>query len=200
MSDTGVKCWGWNEAGKLGDGKLDYDSLLDFAGITDSNQRQLAKAYLQSILGWGDEASSARPVDVMVDASTRLTGVTQISAGSWHACALKDDGTVWCWGDNREGQLGDGGTSSSGYAVQVQGLPDPAQDPVVALAAGGGGRDPTVITRNPNDPNAVEDYAGGHSCALTQSGKVYCWGSNDRGQLGDGTTQDSSTPVLVSGL
>ncbi len=86
--------------------------------------------------------------------------------------ALKSDGTVWAWGDNEFGQLGDGTTIVSIIPVQIPGL-----NGVIALAAG----------RN-------------HTVALKSDGTVWAWGFNAYGQLGDGTTTDRHTPVQVSGL
>jgi alpha-tubulin suppressor-like RCC1 family protein len=83
-------------------------------------------------------------------------------------------GGVKCWGLNREGQLGNGTTIDSSIPVDVSGL------------AGGA----TAITTG----------GGGHSCALTDGGGVKCWGANDVGQLGDGTTTNSSIPLDVEGL
>ncbi len=96
----------------------------------------------------------------------------QVSAGGGHVLALKSDGTVWSWGENREGQLGDGTTVDKHTPVKVSGLTD-----MVALSSG--------------------SY---HSLALKSDGTVWAWGENWYGQLGDGTTVDKHTPVKVSGL
>lgn len=102
-----------------------------------------------------------------------FTQVIQITAGSSHTCALTTDGKVYCWGYNRSGRLGDGTTTDRSLPAPVNALPDG----VIAVEAG-----------------------GSHTCALTADGKVYCWGDNYSGQLGDGTTTNRLTPVLVSGL
>jgi alpha-tubulin suppressor-like RCC1 family protein len=99
---------------------------------------------------------------------------TAIAAGEFHTCALLDDGTARCWGDNFFGQLGDGTTTISRTTpVTVSGLSN-----VTAIAAG-----------------------WGHTCAVLNDGTARCWGDNFFGQLGDGTTTISrTTPVTVSGL
>lgn len=95
-----------------------------------------------------------------------------LSAGSNHTCALLDNRTVRCWGDNREGQLGDGTTASSVQPVTVLGL------------------------------SGVGSVATGHehSCAVLEDGTARCWGRNSSGQLGNNTKVDSETPVPVMGL
>ena len=95
-----------------------------------------------------------------------------IAGGDSHSLALKSDGTVWAWGYNGCGQLGDGSTTNRLTPVQVSGLTG-----VVAIAGG-----------------------GSHSLALKSDGTVWAWGCNDYGQLGDGTTTNRLTPVQVSGL
>ena len=101
-----------------------------------------------------------------------LSGVVAVAAGYGHTVALGSDGRVWAWGDNSEGQLGDGSTAQSGSPVQVAGLSG-----VVAVAAG---------------------Y--GHTVALGSDERVWTWGANYSGQLGDGSTPQRSSPVQVLGL
>ncbi len=103
-----------------------------------------------------------------------LSKVRQVAAGDEHSLALTKDGKVYAWGEDFVGQLGNGTTSDHVLVpVLVGGLPNN----IVAVAAG---------------------Y--GYSLALTQDGKVYAWGANESGQLGNNSTVASSTPVLVSGL
>jgi len=104
--------------------------------------------------------------------SKSLFPVWTFSTGGYHSCALKSDGTVWCWGWNNRGQLGDGTTTDRYTPVQVVNLTN-----VVSIAAGA--------------------Y---HTCALKSDGTVWCWGYNEDGELGDGTTTNRHTPVQVSGL
>src|SRR5205823_1314656 len=96
-----------------------------------------------------------------------------IAAGGNHTCLLTSAGAVECWGWNQYGQLGDGTTTNRLTPVAVAGL----ASGVVAIAA-----------------------ARAQSCALSSAGGVECWGSNARGQLGDGTTPGRHAPVAVAGL
>jgi len=104
---------------------------------------------------------------------------TAIEAGSGHTVALRNDGTVWTWGRNQSGQLGDGTTANRLIPVQVL-----------------GGATGNLFLRN-----VIAIAAGdGHTVALRYDGTVWAWGANESGQLGDGTTTDRLTPVQVAGL
>ncbi len=101
--------------------------------------------------------------------------IVAISAGDAHTCAVLDNGTVACWGYNGDGQLGDGTTVNS-------------DDPVLVTGGAMTGR------------TAVDVSSGAtHTCALLDNASIACWGDNDSGQLGNGTTEDSLVPVFVSG-
>ncbi len=108
-----------------------------------------------------------------VDVVGLTSGVQAIAAGGSHTCALLISGGAKCWGDNHAGQLGDGTTAEYDTLVDVKGLSGGG----VALGAG-----------------AL------HTCVLTSAGGVECWGDNNDGQLGDGTTTAHFTPVEVVGL
>jgi alpha-tubulin suppressor-like RCC1 family protein len=87
-----------------------------------------------------------------------------------HSCALGADGAVWCWGQSYSGQLGLGATDAgSTVPVRVQTLP-------LARALSVGRE---------------------HTCGIALDGALHCWGLNSNGQLGDGSTQTRSSPVLV---
>ena len=119
----------------------------------------------QGTIGYG--LSSSTPLQVQ-----NLTSATAVAGGADHSLALRQDGTVWAWGRNDYGELGNASSISSGAPLQVVAL-----DSVSAIAAG---------------------YA--HSLALKKDGTVWAWGYNDSGQLGDGSTTDRTTPIQVLGL
>ena len=95
-----------------------------------------------------------------------------ISLADYHTCAILDDGSGSCWGQNNNGRLGDGTTSTQTTPVQVSGLEN-----AIAIATGG--------------------Y---HTCAILDDGSVSCWGWNSDGQVGDGTNNERNTPTQVNGL
>src|SRR5207344_1027560 len=103
--------------------------------------------------------------------------VVAVAAGSSHSVALKADGSVWTWGNNLAGQLGDGTTIERHTPTRVTRIAD-----VVTIAANGFGP------------------AGAHTVVLRADGTVWAWGENRNGELGDGTTIERHTPVQVLGL
>jgi RHS repeat-associated protein/uncharacterized repeat protein (TIGR01451 family) len=183
----GVKCWGDNSNGQLGD--------------NSTTQR-------------------TAPVDV----SGLTSGVAAISAGGNHTCALLTGGGVKCWGRNGQGQLGDGTTTQRTTPVSVSGLTSgvavisAGYRQTCAVTTGGGAKcwgqntngqlgDNSTTQRNaPVDVNGLTSgvasiKTGGYqTCARLTSGAVKCWGLNDNGQLGDGTTTQRTTPVGVIGI
>jgi alpha-tubulin suppressor-like RCC1 family protein len=167
----GVKCWGWNYSGQLGNG-TNTDSIMpvDVIGLSSGVAAISARASTTCALmdggavkcwGWnatgqlGDGTSTDSNVPVNVKGLT--SGMESISVGFDHACALTDKGGAKCWGDNLYGQLGNGTTSQSEPPVDVS---EPASD-FLDISAG----------------DAV-------TCARTKAGGVKCWGLDTYGFLG----------------
>jgi hypothetical protein len=159
-------CWGQNDQGQMGD-SAEHTTCVSGIDEFDCSPHAIAL----------DFADAAR--------------ITRISMGSQHTCALLDDGTAWCWGQNRNGEL------ALGTATM--------QDTTERL----------VPTEVPNLTDVAEIHLGArHSCARRNDGTVWCWGSNDLGQLGDGMVDHpeaqcmngtslidcSSIPVQVMGI
>ena len=112
------------------------------------------------------------------DASA-TTAARSVAAGVFHSCAITVAGGVKCWGQNDYGELGDGTQNASLTPVDVSGLAS--------------GATAVAVSDSPN---------GAHTCALTSSGGVKCWGANHQGQLGDGRSScvRCTVPVDVQGL
>ncbi len=185
MADTTVQCWGQGTSGQLGNGLLAAStSPVTVSGLTGVSQLATGNAFTCALrldstvacwgsngsgrLGDGTATSRVTPVDVLVTlGGPTLSGVTQISTGSGHACARLDTGAVYCWGTGSYGRLGQGTNAS-------QSSPIAATDTTTAPLAG-----------------IAQVAAGGsHSCVVTRDYVPLCWGRNSGGQLGDGTTTD----------
>jgi alpha-tubulin suppressor-like RCC1 family protein len=182
--------WGGNGRGELGDGtEVDRYRPVRVTGLTGVIQvaagasHSLALRSDGTVWAWGRNdagqvgngtMSSAQDTPVQV---TGLTGITRVSAGFRFSLALRSDGTVWAWGANQFGQLGNGTTAGSAVPVQVAGLTQ-----VTNISAG---IDFALATR----PRG--------NTALTA---VWAWGGNSTGQLGDGTLADHTVPEPVNGI
>lgn len=187
-------CWGTNDMGQLGINSASAGSskpvaVLAEAGVLSGKTvtkvatgRQFGCAATSepNVYCWGynldgqygnnTRASSLKPVLVTTTGSSDLVGKTptKLTAGKAHVCAVTTENKLYCWGYNALGQLGDGTNISRFTPMQVQG-------PLASL--------------NVTDVSA-QDYS---TCAVA-SGKAYCWGSNDYGQVGNGTSQVSAAP------
>jgi alpha-tubulin suppressor-like RCC1 family protein len=177
--------WGDNEYGNLGDGTFTQRPTAVSVG---SNESQVAAGYNHSLTvisdgsvwSWGSNASGQLGTgSTQPSASPQLVSgisgtVTQVAAGWYHSLALASDGTVWAWGDNQYGELGDGNVIQSDTPVQL-GLSD-----VTQIAAG-------------------DDW----SLALRSDGTVWAWGNNQYNELGaqvPDVSKASDVPVQVAGL
>jgi alpha-tubulin suppressor-like RCC1 family protein len=185
-SDGTVWAWGENTFGVLGNGtttrSLTPVKIRDLNRVTDitaGDGTNLALRRDGTVWFWGADRSRGvgelGPLPRIVRTPVKisgLSGVTGIAAGPAHCLALRHDGTVWAWGYNGTGAIGNGTTTNALTPVRVSGLTR-----VTAIAAGA--------------------Y---YSMALRTNGRVVAWGDNGAGQLGNGATTGSLTPVNVSGL
>ncbi len=192
--DGTVWTWGYNVTGQLGNGTTDDDKtpaqvkdLSNVTAVAAGRYHTVALKKDGTVWGWGAGTSGqlgngstsnrTAPVQAIagIDPETgKATGplgdITAVAVGVGHTVALKKDGTVWAWGSNGSGQLGDGTASNSDVPAQVKNLGD-----VTAIAA-----------------------SGNHTMALKKDGTVWTWGDNTYGQLGDGTVKSSNIPVQAS--
>ena len=238
--DGGVLCWGENGSGQLGDGTTQGRVVpVAVAGLGDSVRsvaagwnHTCALTVAGAVYCWGWNAygqlgdgtqGSNRLTPVPVAGLT--SGVAAISAGYDFTCALTEEGDVKCWGDNSQGQLGDGTIQPRLTPVAVVGLPSGIQaigasGHTCALTADGSiycwgrnvkgqlGNGATSMRPNPRPvavaglpgPMRAISAGGDHTCAITAQGAALCWGFNNMGQLGDGTLESRLSPVAVIGL
>jgi len=234
VRDGKLWAWGFNGHYQLGDGTMTDRFVPTLSGGGVSDWTEIATASRgscgrrgSSVACWG---CLAYPTDQSVDphCTTNQSTITNVSlpaaavqlvAGHSHFCALLADESVWCWGRNDEGQLGNGTTTDSAAPVRV------ALDGATQLSAGRrhscaikagevycwGSNDSAQIDatytdtstpiRIPNLTGATQVSAGGwHTCALA-NGKAYCWGADTVGQIGDGVAGgDQTDPREVQGL
>ena len=221
-SDGSLWTWGNNIAGQLGNGWFYFDNNLpengtptkimdDVIAVSAGEYHSLAITSDGSLWAWGDNSRgqlfhdtllkySATPIKVMDDVIAISAGgwtssiiyiaddeyipdtekekilydVTVSSAGGSHFCVIRGDGSLWALGYNDYGQLGDGSMSD---IDDYKDTPIKIMDDVIAISAGG--------------------Y---HSLAIKSDGSLWTWGLNDRGQLGDGTIENKTTPVKIMDL
>ena len=176
----GVKCWGWNGRGQLGNPDA---SCLEKAIIIEPNTIEPASGELV------EAPCSTTPVEVV-----GLTDAVAVAAGSTHTCALIAGGRVKCWGENFLGQLGDGTTTSRLTPVDVCQRYDAEAGHCLEPSSGAAAIAATTES----------------TCAVTISGAVKCWGWSSDGWLGTPTTEFcdffigpvpcSSTPLQIQGL
>jgi alpha-tubulin suppressor-like RCC1 family protein len=161
LSTGHIDCWGL-----LGSGEKVQETPVEVPGI--SNAIQVAGTC--ALLSTGHvECGAETPVEVQ-----GISNAVQVASAGRYTCAVLASGHIECWGNNEDGQLGNGTTTNSTVPVEVLGVTDAIQ-----VSAG-------------------ESLA--HACAVLATGSVECWGTNRSGDLGNGTEASSTVPVEVLGL
>ncbi|WP_456289400.1 S-layer homology domain-containing protein [Paenibacillus sp. AK002] len=185
VSSGEVYSWGYGDRGQLGDGTWNTrttpvmaKNLNHVIDIHSGVRSSMALRQDGTVWTWGANENGQLGIGTITNVNAPaqvpgLSGIKAISGGlAYHGMALSENGTVWTWGKNDNGELGNGTTTQQNSPVLVAGLSD-----VTAIAAGG--------------------Y---YSLALKSDGTVWAWGVNESGELGDGTTTERHVPVQVAGL
>jgi alpha-tubulin suppressor-like RCC1 family protein len=182
-----VQCWGRNDSGQIGDGITSESRTTPASVLGISNAVSVSNSdseYSCAVIsdgsvkcwgtnGWGQLGNGKKTDSTSPVAVTSVSGAASVTTGHSHTCAVLSSGVVRCWGGNYSGLLGDGSVSESSLTpVEVFNLSS-------ALSV-----------------SASSSY----TCAVVNGGTVQCWGKNDYGRLGNGSTIDSIIPVTVSGI
>lgn len=243
-ADGSTLCWGERSAGQVGAAGAIYPSNtgslegVEAAGISAGGSHTCAvqadgtvwcvgnNTYAQLGIATTDNAAHFYPSQVLKWNTEPLTDVVSVSAGFEHTCALVKGGTIYCWGRNQWGQIGYNATNTPfDRAVRFTDIDD-----AVAVDAGKdftcvvrannavscwgrnntaqlGGGFSTTYNVNPLSVNVGRDHGvldidlgWWHVCQRNADGTADCWGLNQDGQLGNGTTDPSTSPTQVSNL
>ena len=186
MPDSTMQCWGRNQDGQLGNGDSTTDvglpapvlglgAVADFAAggyhACGLMADHTVRCWGRNVRGQVGDGTTDSPI-TQPHVVSGMNAAVALSLGTYHSCALLQDATVQCWGDNDHGQIGAPGLAFSATPVTVSGI-----------------------------ASAVSVSTGfQHTCAVIADGTVRCWGNNSFGQLGDGSTANSATPVQVAGI
>lgn len=185
--DGKTYCWGNQFRGALGNGQLQGSSPqpvpvlggLTFASVWSAGAFSCGLTAEGDAYCWGandfGKLGDGEPPEPYKETATpsRVVGgyrFSSLALGIYHACGLTADSRAYCWGDNLNGQLGNGTTTPSSSPVPISG---------------------DLRWRSIS-------LGGAHGCGLTTDGAAYCWGNNVRGQFGNGSTEPSFSPQLIA--
>lgn len=199
-SDAKTYCWGINEDGQLGSYLFSHSSPIPLAlysngALGGSSLKSVSAGHdftcgisaEDRLFCWGENShgqlgnnsivNSSTPVAVVDKGLLKDKDIKSVVAGDYHACVVTSDDNAYCWGKNAAGQLG-----NATYG-------DDSRVPVLVANSG-------VLSGK-----HVKSLASGdnHVCAVASDDKAYCWGYNNKGQIGDGTTSNRSEPTTVGG-
>ena len=227
----------------MGEGRLFWRSAVDIIPVeTNTTLRSIAAGGGQvmairrdsTLWGWGNgqfgqlgALDTNTVIPTPKQAATVLTNWVGLAAGKDHTLGIRQNGSIWSWGHNQYGQLGNGSSPSPVFPSSLFPLNIGTSTNWHSIAAGENhslaiARNGTLWTWGLNDHgqlgdgsatnheapfqigNATNWFAAaggsGHTIAITKSGILWTWGANASGQLGDGTTNDQSSPIQISGF
>ncbi len=178
----GVKCWGANWGGQLGDSSTTQrstpNSVMNLSGVVSVSAGQDHTCAITSTgalkcwgANWGGALGDGTQTNKSLPVTVFSSGIANVSAGNGYTCAVTTAGAAKCWGWNDEGQVGDG---SRTFRLT----------PTDVYSSGA---------------NVASIHTGyNHTCAITTGGAIKCWGFNGYGKLGDGTMVSKTYPVFIS--
>ncbi len=184
LNNGSVVCWGSNNYGQIGNGSsggyalnpVFVNTTESFVSIAAGGSHTCGLLTNGSMMCWGNNdygqignGSKGTALNLVLVNSTE--SFVSIAAGAAHTCGLLNNGSMMCWGQNNDGQIGDG----SSWEDRL----------------------------NPVFVNTTESFVSidtgySHTCGVLNNGSAMCWGSNDYGTIGDGTTTQRNNPVFVN--
>jgi alpha-tubulin suppressor-like RCC1 family protein len=187
-----ISCWGYGANGQIGDGNLGPAEIpraiaggADWSHVSAGGGHTCGIDVSGAVRCWGvnttGELGDGSTMDRSTPVALRAAGFppaplparfVSIAAGTTHTCAVGADRSMWCWGSNLRGQLATG----TGFSTFIEAAQELAETGWASVSAG----------------NA-------HTCGIKDDATLWCWGANDRGQLGDGSLTDRRTPVRIEG-
>jgi prepilin-type N-terminal cleavage/methylation domain-containing protein len=202
LSGGSVKCWGGNASGQLGDGttiaSATPKSVMNVTSATDidaGESHACAVLTNKEVLCWGSNAyqqlsnsniATSKTVGAFPSATGLLTDVVKVSLGKEHSCALRDNGTVRCWGNDNVGQIGNG---SAGGEIGNDWRDYNGDGSLTSDELSVEGWHLPVSTSSGPLTEVIDIAAGDeHTCATLSDNSVRCWGQGARGRLGTGNT------------
>jgi alpha-tubulin suppressor-like RCC1 family protein len=178
-----LECWGSNQFGQLGGPEptmaVAPRVVPNTAATVDAavGQEHVCNVKANGSVwcwsktnGWGEAGNGTFKPQPTATAIEGLTDATQVAAAFGLTCVRRQSGAAACWGDGRRGAIGDGAGEGRATPTMVPGL---------------------------SRVRSIATHLGGHLCALLETGDVKCWGYNNQGQIGDGSTMNRFTPVAV---
>jgi alpha-tubulin suppressor-like RCC1 family protein len=234
LTDGTARAWGYGVSGQLGDGSFVTRRspvtvrLTGISQIAGGRDHTLALSN-GHVFAWGDNTygeigdgtTTKRALPKQVTFPAGVT-IVDVAAGRNHSLAVASDGSLWAWGRNNFGQVGDHTRTNRLRPVRLTGVPAVADvqagayhtlaltttGTVWAWGRGGDGATGLGITTNTTVPTAITGLAGitaigcgrDDSLAIQSDGTLLAWGLNNVKQLGDGTTTSRLTPVVVTGV
>ncbi len=189
LSDGSMKCWGINSKGELGQGAATaYNpipapvvSLEKFVNLDGGYGHTCAVTNKGRVACWGESGNgrlgnNESSIDLSVPTyAYNVSNAVKVTTGDRHTCAVLKDGTVKCWGQNANGELGIGSTGGNYDIAESVSITD-----VIDITSGGN--------------TSTTDF----TCALKTDGTVWCWGDNSKQQLGNGAGADQNSPANVT--